>query len=161
MKRMKTCFSVAVILMTATVSIWSQDWTQFRGSRLDNRADGFRVPVSWPANLTQVWKVTVGTGDATPVLQGNRIFVHTRQGAEETVLCLDSSTGKEIWKSAYPSPAVTGPSASHPGPRSTPAIADGKIVLTGEIAKVKWMVLKPILDKLKSKGYDLTGLKIK
>ncbi len=131
MKRMKTCFSVAVILMTATVSIWSQDWTQFRGSRLDNRADGFRVPVSWPANLTQVWKVTVGTGDATPVLQGNRIFVHTRQGAEETVLCLDSSTGKEIWKSAYPSPAVTGPSASHPGPRSTPAIADGKIVTLG------------------------------
>lgn len=41
------------------------------------------------------------------------------------------------------------------------AIADGKIVLTGEIAKAKWMVLKPILDNLKSKGYDLTGLKIK
>jgi hypothetical protein len=41
------------------------------------------------------------------------------------------------------------------------AIADGKIVLTGEIAKAKWMVLKPILDKLKAKGYDLAGLKIK
>lgn len=41
------------------------------------------------------------------------------------------------------------------------AIADGKIVLSGEIAKAKWLKLKPILDKLKSKGYDLTGLTIK
>lgn len=38
---------------------------------------------------------------------------------------------------------------------------DGKIVLTGEIAKAKWMSLKQTLDKLKSKGYDLTGLTIK
>lgn len=41
------------------------------------------------------------------------------------------------------------------------SIVDGKIVLTGEIAKAKWVALKQMLDKLKSKGYDLTGLKIK
>lgn len=46
-----------------------------------------------------------------------------------------------------------------PGVQSS--IKDGKIVLTGEIAKAKWMVLKQLLDKLKSKGYDLAGLKIK
>jgi outer membrane protein assembly factor BamB len=39
---------------------------------------------------------------------------------------------KEIWKSSYPAPAVTGPSASaHPGPRSSPAEASGKIVAFG------------------------------
>jgi len=38
---------------------------------------------------------------------------------------------------------------------------DGKIVLTGEIAKAKWLAVKQMLDKLKSKGYDLTGLTIK
>jgi hyperosmotically inducible periplasmic protein len=46
----------------------------------------------------------------------------------------------------------------HPTVKSS--IADGKIVLTGEIAKAKWMMLKPLLDKLKAKGYDLAGLKI-
>lgn len=131
MKKMKTCLSTTVLLLTVTLSLWSQGWTQFRGSRLDNKAEGFTVPGTWPANLTQVWKVAVGTGDATPVMQGNRIFVHTRQGAEETVLCLDAGTGKEIWKSSYPSPAVTGPSASHPGPRSTPALAEGKLITLG------------------------------
>lgn len=46
-----------------------------------------------------------------------------------------------------------------PGIKSS--VADGKIVLTGEIAKAKWAGLKQLLDKLKPKGYDLTGLTIK
>lgn len=41
------------------------------------------------------------------------------------------------------------------------SVVDGKIVLTGEIAKAKWAALKQMLDKLMSKGYDLTGLTIK
>lgn len=41
------------------------------------------------------------------------------------------------------------------------SVVNGKIVLTGEITKAKWISLKQTLDKLMSKGYDLTGLKIK
>jgi hyperosmotically inducible periplasmic protein len=41
------------------------------------------------------------------------------------------------------------------------SISEGKIVLTGEIVKAKWAMLKQTLDKLKSKGYNLTGLTIK
>ncbi len=41
------------------------------------------------------------------------------------------------------------------------SLVNGKIVLTGEIAKAKWVMVKQMLDKLKSAGYDLTGLKIK
>ncbi len=47
----------------------------------------------------------------------------------------------------------------HAGVKSS--VVDGKIVLTGEIAKAKWAALKQMLDKLMSKGYDLTGLTIK
>jgi hyperosmotically inducible periplasmic protein len=46
-------------------------------------------------------------------------------------------------------------------PTVSSSVVDGKIVLTGEIAKAKWVALKQTLDKLKSKGYDLAGLKIK
>lgn len=41
------------------------------------------------------------------------------------------------------------------------SVVNGKIVLTGEIAKAKWAMVKQTLDKLKPAGYDLTGLKIK
>ncbi|MEO7984375.1 MAG: BON domain-containing protein, partial [Bacteroidota bacterium] len=47
----------------------------------------------------------------------------------------------------------------HPGVKSS--VIDGKIVLTGEIAKAKWVAVKQMLDKLKPKGYDLSGLTIK
>jgi hyperosmotically inducible protein len=47
----------------------------------------------------------------------------------------------------------------HPTVKSS--VVDGRIVLTGEIAKAKWAMVKQLLDKLRAKGYDLTGLKIK
>jgi len=63
---------------------------------------------------------------------GNKIYLNTRQGDQEDILCLDAATGKELWKTTYPSMVVTGPSASqHPGPRGTPAVSNGKIVTFG------------------------------
>lgn len=43
----------------------------------------------------------------------------------------------------------------------TASVVDGKIKLVGEMAKTKWAMLKPILDKLKPAGYDLSELKTK
>ena len=117
--------------MISAVNAFSQDWSQFRGPGRDSKVTGFKAPAKWPAELTLKWKITVGTGDATPVLAGKNIFLHTRQGAEETVLCLDAATGKQIWRYSYAAPAVTGPASSHPGPRSTPVIGEGKIVTFG------------------------------
>lgn len=46
-------------------------------------------------------------------------------------------------------------------PGVTGTVEMGKIVLTGSIAKDKWMELKSVLDKLTPKGYQLDGLTIK
>jgi outer membrane protein assembly factor BamB len=95
---------------------------------------GFKIPTNWPAELKQEWKVNVGTGDATPVLSGNKLYLNTRQGDKEIILCLDAAAGKELWRNEYPSVAITGPAGSHPGPRGTPAIANGKLVTFGAAA---------------------------
>lgn len=131
MKRRKLFICLIGILIMCPAGLFSQDWLQFRGSGRDSKVTGFKVPKTWPASLKQVWKVTVGFGDASPVISGNKIFLATRQGENETILCLDASTGKELWKTQYSAPAVTGPAGSHPGPRSTPAVADGKVVTFG------------------------------
>jgi outer membrane protein assembly factor BamB len=109
----------------------AQDWPQWRGINRDSKITGFKSPAAWPSELKQIWKISVGTGDASPVLSGNKIYLNTRQGDQEMVLCLDAASGKELWKSQYPSIAVTGPAGSHPGPRATPAIADDKVVTFG------------------------------
>jgi outer membrane protein assembly factor BamB len=92
---------------------------------------GFTAPAEWPKELTQKWKTTVGLGDATPALVGDKLYVFTRQGNEEVTLCLNAEDGKELWQNKYEAQAVTGPPAQHPGPRSSPAVAEGKIVTLG------------------------------
>jgi outer membrane protein assembly factor BamB len=125
---------IVAMIMLSSMNSYSQDWPQWRGLNRDCKVTGFKAPATWPAELKQEWKVTVGFGDATPVLSANRIYLNTRQGTDEVILCLDAATGKEFWKNQYPSTAVTGPAASHPGPRSTPAVADGKVVTFGATA---------------------------
>jgi outer membrane protein assembly factor BamB len=133
MKKINLVISVitALILFSSTNS-FSQDWPQWRGMNRDSKVTGFKAPAAWPAELKQAWKVTVGFSDATPVLSANKIYLNTRQGDQEVILCLDAATGKELWKNSYAAMAVTGPSASqHPGPRGTPAVSNGKIVTFG------------------------------
>jgi outer membrane protein assembly factor BamB len=135
MKKANLIISViATLIIFSSVDSFSQDWPQWRGIGRDSKVTGFKAPSAWPAELKQEWKVTVGFGDATPVLAGNKIYLNTRQGNDEVILCLDAATGKELWKNQYPSTAVTGPSGSHPGPRSTPSVANGKIVTFGASA---------------------------
>lgn len=132
MKKADILIITATILFFAGCGVsYAQDWPHFRGPARDNRVNGFRAPSAWPENLTMVWKNDVGTGDASPVLSGGRLFLNTRQGNEEAVLCLDAASGRQIWRYSYPADAVTGPAASHPGPRGTPSVAEGKLVTFG------------------------------
>ena len=93
---------------------------------------GFTAPVAWPQKLAQQWKTTVGTGDATPALVGDKLYVFARQGADEITFCLDAAKGMVLWQDKYPANVtINGPAGGHPGPRSSPAFADGKIVTLG------------------------------
>ncbi|NQT91298.1 MAG: PQQ-binding-like beta-propeller repeat protein, partial [Lentisphaerae bacterium] len=49
----------------------------------------------------------------------------------EVTLCLDATNGKELWKDHYAAQSVGGAAARHPGPRSSPAVAEGKVVTLG------------------------------
>lgn len=122
---------VGCVILLITTGVFAQDWPQWRGTNRDGKLSGFTAPRQWPEQLTQKWKVTVGLGDATPALVGNRLYVFTRQGEDEVTLCLNARSGKELWRNTYPAQAVTGAASRHPGPRSSPAVADGKVVTMG------------------------------
>ncbi len=121
---------VCVILICASC-LFAQDWPQWRGPNRDGKASGFKAPGQWPSELTQKWKKTVGLGDATPALVGNKLYVFTRQGDEEATLCLNADSSDEIWVDKYTAQAVTGAASRHPGPRSSPTVANGKVITIG------------------------------
>jgi outer membrane protein assembly factor BamB len=75
--------------------------------------------------------VTVGDGVATPALVGDKLFVFARQDDKEIVRCLNAADGKEIWSDSYPAEAIRGADSRFSGPRSSPTIADGKVVTLG------------------------------
>ncbi len=128
--RKKVVFVGCVALMFASC-VLAQDWPQWRGPNRDGKLTGFTAPKKWPAELTQKWRVTVGFGDATPALVGEKLYVFARQGDEEVTLCLNVANGNELWRDKYTAQAVTGPASRHPGPRSSPAVVDGKVVTLG------------------------------
>jgi outer membrane protein assembly factor BamB len=122
--------TVCVVVIIASCGL-AQDWPQWRGPNRDDKVIGFAVPEKWPKELTRKWKVTVGQGDSTPALVGEKLYVFARQDGNEVTLCLKASDGNEVWLDKYAAQAVTGAAARHPGPRSSPAVADGKVVTLG------------------------------
>jgi len=131
----KTKLSIAsiagcVILISASY-VFAQDWPGWRGANRDGKVSGFTAPQTWPKELKLRWKTPVGTGDATPALVGDKLYVFTRQGDEEVTTCLEVDRGEEQWTSKYAAQAVTGAPSRHPGPRSSPAVAEGKVVTLG------------------------------
>lgn len=108
-------------------------WPQWRGPARDGVASSFEVPATWPARLTKRWEATVGVGHASPVVAGNRVVVHARQTNREIVAAYDAQSGKRLWQDAVDAPYAVNPAAAGhgPGPKSTPAIAGGRVFTLG------------------------------
>ena len=130
------CWSSILIFSAATLltaNSMAADWPQWRGPNRDGKVVDVSLPQTWPKTLKEEWKVTVGIGHASPVVANGRIYVFARQGDEEVLLCLDSVTGKEVWRSgqaiAYEMhPAAVGHGK---GPKSTPLVSKGKVYTFG------------------------------
>lgn len=122
---------VAAVL--ASLTSVSGDWPQWRGPDRDGNVKNAFVPAAWPKTLKEEWKVTVGVGHASPVESNGRIYVFTRQGEDEVLLCLDSTTGKEIWRSSQPISYEMHPAAmGHgKGPKATPIVSNATVYTFG------------------------------
>ncbi|MDB6031080.1 MAG: qgdA [Verrucomicrobiales bacterium] len=121
----------AFLLVSLSTSLHAQDWPQWRGQNRDGKAVEFKAPQTWPKELTQKWKVTVGEGVATPALVGDKLYVFSREDGNEVLRCMEAATGKEVWQEKYESQGAQGPAAGFSGPRSSPTVADGKVVTLG------------------------------
>lgn len=108
------------------------DWPQWRGPARDGVA-ALDAPSSWPRTLTKRWEAAVGAGHSSPVIAGGRIVVHTRQGSQEVIAAYDLASGSRLWRDAYDAPYQLNPAAQQhgPGPKSTPAIASGRVHALG------------------------------
>ena len=124
------------LLLSIVVFIFSgvqgQDWPGWRGEHRDGNVEGFVLPKVWPGQLSQVWQQKVGLGDASVSYVAGKLYLNVKQDNDEVALCVDAATGNTVWKTVLnPAPEVTGGARTHPGPRSTPTVENGKVYLIG------------------------------
>ena len=134
--RMRICLPAFAVLVAAGAA--SQDWPQWRGPARDGAAAGFEAPATWPETLTRAWRVDVGTGYATPILVDGNLWLFARWGEEEVLYSIDPESGEVRWRSGYPASfeMISATQRHGPGPKSTPAYADGRLFVHGMTGSV-------------------------
>jgi outer membrane protein assembly factor BamB len=120
-----------VILLAWASFASAADWPQWRGPNRAAVVPDFMAPATWPKELQKKWSTPVGGGVATPALVGDKLYAFAYQNGNEVIRCLDAGTGKEIWKNEYAARPASGPAAGFPAARSSPAVAEGKVVTLG------------------------------
>jgi outer membrane protein assembly factor BamB len=107
------------------------DWPQFLGPTRNATSPETGLLASWPRTGPPVlWQKEVGEGYSSPVVSGGRLILFHRVDNDEVVECLDAATGKEMWKHKEPT-AYDDPYGKGNGPRSTPAVAGGRVYALG------------------------------
>src|SRR5688500_9744633 len=76
------------------------NWPRWRGPLENGHTSETGLPVAW-TDADLAWKTDLpGSGQSTPVVWGDRIFLTTalEGGKERVVLGLDRHTGKILWQ---------------------------------------------------------------
>lgn len=132
MKYLGSIFAATLLAALPAAQSSPSDWPQWRGPQRDG-VTTLSAPKTWPPTLTKRWEVTVGVGHSSPVMSGERVILHARQGDVEITRAFDLKTGKELWRNEYPAPYRVNPAAAGhgPGPKSTPVVANGRVFTFG------------------------------
>lgn len=122
-----------LVLLSACLAwtpAWASDWTRFGGPNADFTVAAADLARSWPENgPEELWRVQLGEhGHATPLVEGDRVYVFVREGDNDVLAALDAGTGQTVWRVSYASPLPEGYNNQFgPGPHSTPLIVGDRI----------------------------------
>jgi outer membrane protein assembly factor BamB len=125
--------SLVFLLLLFVQPTSAQDWTQWRGPARDGSVTAKNTPTAWPEGLRQTWRVDVGEGFSSPVISGQRAFVHARRDPEEIVVALDLKDGKVLWQQKYQATFQKNQYAVNmaKGPNATPLVAGDRLFTLG------------------------------
>lgn len=102
------------------------DWPGFRGPRRDGIVTGLRIDPDWSKSPPRLlWRQRVGPAWSSIAVVDGHAFTQEQRGPREAVVCRDAASGAEIW--VHEDAGRFEESMSGPGPRATPAFAEGRI----------------------------------
>lgn len=93
-------FVIGLLSFTTSHNSTEDNWTHFRGSKLDGIADVEFCPVRWSSDSNIVWKTKVhGKGWSSPVVYDDQIWMTTAtdDGKEMSAVCVDFNSGELLF----------------------------------------------------------------
>lgn len=92
-------------LLSIPSAVSVEGWLNWRGPHQNGVSDETGLPDSWePGGTNHLWTYPM-QGKGTPVIAGERVYAFAYQGTgpdlQEFLVCVDSKTGKEIWKRGF------------------------------------------------------------
>jgi outer membrane protein assembly factor BamB len=132
---MKTGLLFSLLLLSVQATS-AQEWTQWRGPGRDGSVAAKNAPTAWPEGLRETWRVDVGEGYSSPVISGQRAFVHARRDPEETVVAINLKDGKVLWQQKYAATFQKNQYAVNmaKGPNATPLVVGNRLFTLGVTA---------------------------
>ncbi len=103
------------------------DWPHLRGPAFDGSAPNGTISLPWPEHGPPLlWEHPLGQGYAAFTLAGNRAYTLYQSAFSQNLACLDADSGQIVWE--FPCGSPFEPLGLYPGPRSTPTLAEGRIL---------------------------------
>ncbi len=121
----------AGLLLAAGTVRAGGDWPNFLGPEGHPVSNETGLSLDWPsAGPPILWETALGQGYSMPSVAGGRVFVFDRKGDEARLTCLDAKTGKQLWRSSYPTNYEDTYGFSN-GPRTSPVVDEGRVYTFG------------------------------
>ena len=88
-----------VFLGTVVAGPTAENWPQWRGPQLNGISGEKDLPVHWSRTANITWKLALPSwSGSTPVVWGDRIFLHVADGNDLYLWCVDRTRGVSLWK---------------------------------------------------------------
>lgn len=101
-----TLLAPLVLVAVAATEGLAEAWPGWRGPGGTGRTtelSGWETG-AWPVG-SPAWQADVGVGAASLAVAGGRLYTIGWREGRDTVVCLDVSSGGELWRQSYPAPA--------------------------------------------------------
>lgn len=126
-----------IALFLAVGPLSAADWPQWRGPNRDGVSAETGLLKEWPKDGPKLaWKADLGgVGYGGPAVVGDKLFIlaaeDAAEGKQEFALCLDTKTGKQVWRTGLPAAEGGYLQGWGSGPRSSPTVDGDAVYVLG------------------------------
>ena len=139
---LRKLYQMSLSILLAIIVICGRadaQWSQFRGPNGAGVDSSAGYPVEFSPTKNMAWKATIPYGQSSPIVVGARLYGTASEGERLITFCLDTRTGRELWRRDVKRERVQGAyKANDPASPTPTADASGVVAFFPELGLVSY-----------------------